>query len=342
MIGLIVWLLVDGGKLMADRIRWGILGAGYIANAFATGLQALSDAELVAVGSREAEKAEAFGAKYHIPHRHTGYDALVDDPDVDAIYVSTPHPFHHPHTVLALQAGKAVLCEKPFAMNEDEASDMIALARLHKLFLMEAMWTRFLPVMVKIRELIAGGAIGEPRMVTADFGFRTDFNPQGRLFAPELGGGALLDVGIYPISLAFMLFGKPAHIASQADLGQTGVDEQSAVLFRYDGGQLALLSSATRTNTPQEAVIAGTEGSIRIHSPWWNGRKFTLTKNGEDEVFAPPTEGNGYNYEAAEVGHCLRAGKLESDVLPLEESRVIMETLDAIRAQWGLKYPGEG
>jgi predicted dehydrogenase len=207
---------------------------------------------------------------------------------------------------------------------------------------MEAMWTRYLPSLVRTRELIAEGAIGEVRMVTADFGFRTGFNPKGRLFDPHLGGGALLDVGIYPISLAFMLFGAPSKIASEAALGETGVDEQSAYLFGYNKGQIAQLSSATRTETPQEAFILGTEGSIKLHSPWWNATELTLKRNGKPaEVIAPPRVGNGYNYEAEEVGRCIRAGKLESDTMPLDETRIIMTVLDDIRAQWGLKYPGE-
>jgi predicted dehydrogenase len=204
------------------------------------------------------------------------------------------------------------------------------------------MWTRYLPALVRTRELIAEGAIGEVRMLTADFGFRTNFNPKGRLFDPALGGGALLDVGIYPISLAFMLFGVPQEITSKAALGETGVDEQSAYLFGYSAGQIALLSSASRTETPQEAFILGTEGSIKLPSPWWNASQLILKCAGKaEEVIAPPRVGNGYNYEAEEVGRCLKAGKLESDTMTLDETRIIMQTMDTIRAQWNLKYPME-
>jgi dihydrodiol dehydrogenase / D-xylose 1-dehydrogenase (NADP) len=327
---------------MTEVIRWGILGTGNIAHKFATGLQSASGAQLVAVGSRTQASADKFGAEFNIPRRHTSYEALAHDPEVDAIYISTPHPFHVENTKLCLENGKAVLCEKPFTINTRQADEVIALARQKRLFLMEAMWTRFLPALIRTRELIAEGAIGEVRMVTADFGFRTNFNPQGRLFDPKLGGGALLDVGIYPISLAFMLFGAPTEVTSQADLGETGVDEQSAYLFRYDKGQIALLSSATRTETPQEALILGTEGSIKLHSPWWNATQLTLKRSGQaGEVIAPPRVGNGYNYEAEEVGRCLKAGKLESETIPLDETRTIIATMDAIRAQWNLKYPNE-
>lgn len=326
---------------MTDKIRWGILGTGSIAQKFATGLTALPDAEIAAVGSRTQAAADHFGAEFHIPRRHASYEALANDAEVDAIYIATPHPFHYQNTLMCLDAGKPVLCEKPFAINVGEARQMVARAREKKIFLMEAMWTRYLPVMARVREIIAAGTIGDVRLVTADFGFRTGFNPKGRLFDPDLGGGGLLDVGIYPISLAYMLLGAPSSVVSAAHLGETGVDEQAAWIFGYPAGQLALLSSATRTNTQQEARIAGTEGLIRIPD-WWHAQQLTLSVNGKpDEVIQPPFGGNGYNYEAAEVAHCLRKGLLESQTMPLDESLAIMETMDTIRAQWGLKYPME-
>lgn len=327
---------------MDDKIRWGILSTGWIANKFAEGLSVLPDAEIVAVGSRAQETADEFGDRFDVDHRHASYKALAEDPDVDVVYIGTPHSLHRESSVLCLEAGKAVLCEKPFAINAVEAQEVIALARHKRLFLMEAMWTRFLPIIVKVRELLAAGAIGEVHMLHADFGFRAEFDPQGRLFNPELGGGALLDVGIYSVSLASMIFGPPARIVSLAHLGQTGVDERAAVILGYDTGQLAVLSTAVRTDTPTEAVLMGSGGHIRIHAPWWHGTALTLSVEGrEDEVISLPYEGNGYNIEAAAVMHCLRKGKLESDVMPLDETLAIMQTLDAIRAQWGLKYPME-
>ncbi len=326
-----------------DKIRWGILGTGNIAKQFARGLAVLSDADLAAVGSRSQASADAFGDEFDVPRRHPSYAALANDPDVDVVYVATPHNLHRENSLLCLQADKAVLCEKPFAINAGEAEQVIALAREKRLFLMEAMWTRFLPALQQTRQLLAGGAIGDVRMLAADFGFRASFDPQGRLFDPHLGGGALLDVGIYPISLASLVFGAPpSRVSSLAHLGQSSVDEQAAMIFGYDQGQLALLSSATRTNTPQEAVISGTEGQIRIHTPWWQACTLTLSVQGEeDQVLRLPFEGNGYNYEAVEVMDCLRGGKTESDLMPLDETLAIMRTLDQIRAQWGLSYPME-
>jgi len=323
-------------------IRWGILGPGNIAHRFARGLNVLPDAELTAVGSRSVEKAAEFAKEFDIPHKHNSYIDLANDPDVDVIYVATPHPFHREHSILCLKAGKAVLCEKPLAINTREVEEIINCARESKKFLMEAMWTRFLPVMARVREWLVEGAIGEVRMLTADFGFRSGWDPDGRLLNPNMAGGALLDVGVYTVAMASMVFGEqPSRIVSLAHIGETGVDEQAAMLLGYDAGQLAILSCAVRTNTPQEARIMGTEGTIYIPD-FWHATSATLYVSGKDaEQIEMPFDGNGYNYEAAEVMRCLRAEKLESDIMPLDESLAIMETMDKIRAQWGLRYPME-
>jgi predicted dehydrogenase len=329
--------------LMPESIRWGILGTGAIANQFAEGLLAVPDAQLAAVGSRSQHTANAFGEKWGIPRRHGAYEALADDPQVDVVYIATPHPFHAANSILCLRAGKAVLCEKPFTVNAEQAQELIAVARGEKRFLMEAMWTRFLPVMEHVRQWLADGAIGELRMLQADFGFRADPEETPRLLQPELAGGSLLDVGVYPISLASHFFGaQPPHIATEATLGKYGTDEQAACIFRYETGALAVLSSAVLTETPWEAVIMGTTGWIRIDRPFWNPSRATLERPGKDPIVAEPTRiGNGYNYEAAAVQACLRAGQLEHPLMPLDESLAIMQTLDRIRAAWRMRYPGE-
>jgi len=322
--------------------NWGIIGTGNIASQFARGLKFTPDAQLIAVGSRSQESADKFGDTFNIPKRYPTYEALVADPEVEVVYISTPHPFHFENTMLCLEAGKHVLCEKPFAMNITEARAMVGAARHGKLFLMEAMWTRFIPAMVKVKELIAAGTIGEVRMLTADFGYRAGFNPKSRLLDPELGGGALLDVGVYPISLASMLFGTPQSISAKAHIGETGVDEQIALIFQYGDGQLAQLSAAVRTQTPQEAWIIGTEGSIHITPEWWHPVGFTLIKRGQaPEHFDIPFVGNGYQFEAIEVGWALRAGELESPIMSLDESLEIMQMMDTAREQIGLVYPME-
>lgn len=328
---------------MSAPIRWGILGTGSIAKKFATGLKSIEDAQIAAIGSRKQETAVAFAREFGAGRAHASYDALASDPDVDVIYVSTPHQLHCENTLLCLDRGKAVLCEKPFAINAREAQRMAARARDKKLFLMEAMWTRFLPAMMQVKEWIATGRIGEPRMVKGDFGFRADVNAEGRLFNPEFGGGSLLDVGVYPISFASMVFGgTPTAIAGAAHLGETGVDEQAGYLLTYEGGKLAVLASGIRTETPYDAYVLGAEGMIRVHSPFWCATTATLTRSGHDPVtFSIPHQGNGYEYQAMEVMRRLRAGELESPGMSLEESIVIMQTMDRIRAQWGLKYPME-
>lgn len=322
--------------------RWGILGLGSIANAFAEGLTSVPDAQLMAVGSRSQEKAEAFRQKHGALRAHGSYEALAADPDVDIIYVATPHPMHAEDAMLCLNHGKAVLCEKPFTVNAKQAEQVIALAREKNLFLLEGMWSRFFPLMAQLRTMLKDGVIGDARMLQSDFGFRADVNPQGRLFAPELAGGALLDVGCYVVSLASMLFGTPTAIAGVATLGETGVDEQAAMTLRYDGGEVAALTTAIRTNTEQAAVITGTTGRITIHSPWWKPDKMTIVRSGQsDEVVSVPFKGNGFNYEAIEAAACLTGGKMESDILPLDESLSIMRTLDTLREQFGVKYPME-
>jgi predicted dehydrogenase len=327
---------------MSDKIRWGIIGTGSIAHKFAEGLKSAKNAELVAVGSRSAETANKFGDEFGVPRRYDSYGKLAADGDVQAVYISTPHPMHKDNSIVCLEAGKAVLCEKPFTINAKEASKVIEVAGERKVFLMEAMWTRFLPVMVKLRQLLADKAIGKVRMLQADFGFRATFNPLSRLFNPKLGGGGLLDVGVYPISLANMIFGdEPEQVFSLAEIGWTGIDEQAAMILGYHGNsQLAVLATGVRTSTPQQATIIGTDGTITIPS-WWHGQEMTLTANGQTQQIPCPMEGNGYNYEADEVARCLEAGLLESDVMPLAGTLAVMNVMDEMRMQWKMTYPGE-
>lgn len=338
-----------------DKIRWGILSTGYIANLFVNGLSFVEDAEVVAVGSRTQATADSFADKWNIPHRHSSYESLVNDPDVDVVYIGTLHPFHYENTLLCLNAGKHVLVEKPFAMNARQTEEMIKLARDKGLFLMEAMWTRFLPTMIQVRQWLADGVIGDVELVRAAFSFMATYNSTGRLFDPNLGGGALLDAGIYPISFASMIMGSPQTISSTASFGPTGTDDRSSYMFGYENGKTAMLSSGVQLSIPIEAEIIGTKGYIKIHQPWLNPRVATLAHTVPDagtklivegnvfntQTVRTATVGSGFNYEAVEVGQCIRAGKLESDVMPLDETIDIMITMDTIRAQWGLTYPVE-
>lgn len=326
---------------MGSVIRWGILGTGRIAHEFTAALRLLPDAEVVAIGSRTADKAAAVGEALGIPRRHGSYEALAADAEVDIVYVATPHALHRDNTLLCLAAGKAVLCEKPLALNHVEATQMVRAARSKGLFLMEGMWTRFFPALRAARERIAAGDIGEPRMLHCDFGVRNDARLGGRLFDPALGGGALLDVGVYPVALSSMLFGSPVRIAGVAHLA-AGIDEQCGMVLLHARGELSVLSAAARTITGNEALIAGTAGRIRLHESFWQPRDVTLSRPGRpDERLSFPASGGGLEYEAADVMRCLRAGKIENELMPLDESLSTMRTLDELRAHFGLVYPTE-
>ena len=329
--------------IAADQpIRWGIIGTGGIAAAFAADLKLLRDAQVVAVGSRSQESADNFGSRFGIPRRYPTYEQLVQDPDVDAVYVSTPHPWHHPNALLAIRAGKAVLVEKPFTINAKEARELVSEARARGTFLMEAMWTRHLPHIVALREILAQGRLGAVRSVMADHGQWFTKDAAHRLFAPELGGGALLDLGVYPISFASMILGTPTTITAVSDQAFTGVDAQTGVLMQYEGGQHAVLFTSLETRTPNWACVNGTEARIEIDGVFYSPSRFRLvTRDGEVEQFDFPHEGHGLRHQAATVGRCLRAGLTESDALPLDESVAIVETMDEIRRQIGLVYPSE-
>ena len=323
--------------------NWGILGTGTIAHLVAEDLALLPNAELTAVGSRAQERADAFGDTFDVPHRYGSYEALVANPDLDVIHVASPHSTHLEHATMALEAGCAVLCEKPLALNAEQAERLIATARRRDQFLMEAMWTRFLPVMDDVRRLVHDEqALGDVHLLRADIGVAQSFDPTHRLFDPALGGGALLDLGVYPLAFAFDLFGPPDTVTSSAVIGETGIDEQCAAVFRYDDGTQAVWHASVRADAGRTCVLAGTGGRLRGTRAWWKGAPFELTRDdGTAETWARPYEGNGYQFEAAHVMHCLRAGRTESPRMPLDESHALLETMDALRAEWGVIYPQE-
>ena len=324
-----------------QKVRWGIASTGRIATGFAAALARLDDAEVIAVASRTQEAADRFGEAHGIAHRHASYEALADDHDVDVVYVGTPHSRHCADTLLFLDGGKHVLCEKPLALNEREVIAMSERAAAQGRFLMEGLWSRFLPGYAQLRALIADGRIGEVRMMTGSFGFRAPFDPDHRLFAPALGGGALLDVGIYPVQLALMLLGEPDRVSAVAGLGATGVDEQIAVTMGFGGGEVAVAEAAVRTNLACTARVSGTNGAIEIpaflHCPGYLDVRIGADTTRVDT----PIDGNGLHYQASEVHRCLRAGQTESPIMPLAGSLALARTLDRARAQIGLVYPSE-
>jgi predicted dehydrogenase len=324
------------------NVRWGIMGTGAIAAHFAADLALLDGAELGAVGSRSLATAQAFAARFEIPRGYPSYAELVTDEQVDAIYVATPHPAHHACALLAIRAGKAVLIEKPFTLNASQARELITLARSQGTFLMEAMWTRFLPHMVTIRELVAAGRLGQVRSLTADLGGVASGDVGHRILNPALGGGALLDIGVYLVSLASMLFGEPESITATSGPAVTGVDAQTAVILSYTGGRQAVLFATIESDTTGRASINGTTARIEIDARFFGPATFrVIDREGHVEVHRHPHVGHGLLYEAAEVGRCLRQSRMESTSMPLDETQSVMETLDEIRRCIGLSYPAE-
>lgn len=324
---------------MTRIIRWGILGTGRIARDFANGLRATPDAVLAAVGSRSVDSATSFASAFEAPLAFGSYEELVACPDIDIIYIATPHPMHAANAILALRAGKAVLCEKPFAMNRREAGEMVALARAKNLFLMEAMWTRFMPALAEVKRIIASGEIGTVTQLHADFGFSATPDPAHRVNDPTLGGGALLDLGIYPLSIACALLGPVDAVQAQAIMGETGVDLTTAFTMRHAGNTLSVCSCSLRARAPSELVVSGTLGSVRMHRMFHMAESITVDLlDGPSRTISTPWIGNGYAHEAIEAGRCLRAGLLESPTMTHDETLAIMGLLDTIRKQIGLRY----
>jgi predicted dehydrogenase len=319
---------------MIEPLRWGLIGTGAIAETFAADLTLTDSGRVVAVGSRQRNSADRFADRLGIPNRHASYEALVADPEVEVVYVATPHPVHHAAALLALRAGKPVLVEKPFTMNATEAADLVATARSESVFLMEAMWTRFLPHVVEIRRLLGDGSLGDIVTVSADHGQWFPQDRGSRMFAPQLGGGALLDLGIYPVSFASMVLGTPERIVTMVDPAFTGVDAQSSMVLGYAGGAQAILTCTLRADSPTRAAIVGTRARIEIDGDFYAPTSLRLVpRTGEPTCFSASTPGRGLWRQADEVARCLRDGLLESPGMPLDESVAIMRTMDAIRAQ---------
>ena len=331
---------------MQKKIRWGILGCGNIAAKFAADLSFVEDAVITSVASRNAGKAEEFAARFGASHAYGSYEELARDPEVDAIYVATPHSHHHEHTLLCLNHDKATLCEKAFALNSRQAREMISLAKERKVFLMEALWTKFLPHYIKLQEILKTGTLGEISSVIVNFGFLPTPPIPARVFDPALGGGTMLDIGIYNVFIAMSVLGRPDHIDAYMKPADTGIDAQCAVLFRYKNGAMAQLFSSFEANLAMEADIAGNKGRIRLthrfYAPdtvleYYADRPDSLQViNVERE-----TGGHGYEYEARHVGECLRKGLIESPVMTHADTLLLMEVLDEIRRKAGIIYTAD-
>ena len=324
---------------MVKIYKWGILGPGKIAHKFAAGLQSLSNANLYAIGSRDYHRAEVFGKQYGAVKYYGSYEELAADQDIDIIYIATPHSEHYDHALICLKNRKNVLCEKAFTVNAGQLEHLISLAKKNGLFLMEALWTRFLPSIGKVIEIIHSGRIGEVKMLHADFGFHAPYDRNGRLFNPALAGGSLLDIGIYPLFLSLLLLGEPLEVKALAHKAETGVDESLAVCLLYSNGALAVLSSTFAVNTNTRADIYGTRGNIGMEPRWFSQTRLILNSvNMDQEEITFHYRSNGYDYEAEEAMRCLSEGLTESPLLPLDFSMKLMKLMDKVRELIGLEY----
>ena len=330
---------------MNQTIRWGILGCGKIARKFASDLQWVENAKLVAIAAREQLSADAFAKDFPVEYKHNSYKALAENPEVDVIYIATPHALHYEHVMLCLQHKKAVLVEKAFAINYGQAKQMIDFAKSQQTFLMEAFWTRFLPHYLKVKEMIAQGQVGAIQYINAEFGFKPTPPVSQRIYDPALGGGSLLDVGVYPVFLALDLLGKPDHIQASIVPAPSGVDEQCSIQFKYNNGAIANLFSSFATNLATGADIAGDQGRIRLthrfHGPTTELEFYPGVVDSKQAVAFEKAKGNGYEYEAQHVTDCLKKGLTESPLRTHIDTLILTQTLDQIRSMVGIRYPAD-
>jgi predicted dehydrogenase len=324
---------------MEKIFKWGIIGPGRIARKFAAALQLAPNAVLHAVASRDKARAEEFARNYNAPHFYDSYEALANNEEVDAVYIATPHTFHHAHALLCLQKKKAVLCEKPMSVNFSSTAEMVLAARENNTFLMEAMWSRFLPIIDKTLQLVNDGVAGDLKYVSADFGFAAPFDAGSRLYNLELGGGSLLDVGIYPLFLVLLLLGKPDEIKAFSQLASTGADETTSVLLFYKTGVMAHILSSITAQTPIMAEITGTKGTIFLDRPWYKGSEIRIRKNDTiTETFRLPYGDNGFEFQIQEVQECLAKGLTESSKMPLGFSLLLSDVMDDICRMGNINY----
>ncbi|MDD4967865.1 MAG: Gfo/Idh/MocA family oxidoreductase [Paludibacter sp.] len=322
------------------KIKWGILGTGRIATVFATALQVVEDSELYAVGSRNMTKAQQFAGEYAVPKAYGSYEELVQDPDIDVIYIATPHNLHVENTLMALNHNKHVLCEKPLGVNRKEVKLLAEKASEKKLFLMEALWSRFLPNIIKVKELVESGVIGDVKLLTAFFSFKSDKGPEHRQFNIELCGGTILDIGIYNMFLSYLLLGKPKEISALAGLSEQGIDTSSSYTFKYNDDTIAAMYSSFLADSPTIAKIHGSKGRIELQHQWFcPGSVKLILNDGTQEQFDFNFKSNGYEFEAEEVVRCLQEGKTQSEMWSLNDSLQLVEIMDSVRKECGVVYP---
>ncbi|MCM4153059.1 gfo/Idh/MocA family oxidoreductase [Arenibacter sp. N53] len=326
---------------MGQIVRWGIIGLGNIANNFVKDLALVHEAEIYAVASRDMNKAQAFAKEYQVPNAFGSYRELFECQEVDVVYIATPHTLHSELSIMAMNHGKHVLCEKPMGVNRVEVQNMIVAAQQNKVFLMEALWSRFNPTIKKVKEMVDTGEIGSLAYLHADFAFYAlDRDFEGRVLNPKLAGGSLLDIGIYPIFLSYLLLGKPDQILSTSNFHGNGAEVQTSMIFKYPKAQ-AILYSGFTSRSEMKAEISGQKATIYIPGRWHVAQGYTLEGNNELEEIKLPTTGKGYYYEINEVHACISKGKLESDLWSHQNSLDLITILDTVRNQNGIVFPFE-
>ncbi|NNG08638.1 MAG: Gfo/Idh/MocA family oxidoreductase [Arenibacter sp.] len=326
---------------MSQKLRWGIIGLGNIAHHFVKDLALVKEASIRAVASRSMDKAKAFAEEYNVPIAFDSYNDLLESQEVDVVYIATPHTSHAELSILAMNHKKHVLCEKPMGVNVEEVKKMIDASKQNGVFLMEALWSRFNPSIVKVKELVDQAAIGPVAYIHADFAFYAlDRDLKGRVLNPQLGGGSLLDIGIYPIFLSYLLLGKPMSILSTSHFHSNGAEVQTSIIFKYPKAQ-AILYSGFTSKSEMKAEISGEKGSIFIPTRWHEAQGYTVERNNEQEDFSLPTNGRGYFYEINEVHQSIAKGKLESDLWSHRNSLDLIELLDTVRKQNQIVFPFE-
>ena len=324
---------------MAKNYRWGILGAGRIAEKFCTAIEVVEGSEVYAVASRDLSRAKEYAEKFNAKKYYNSYDDLVKDENVDIVYIATPHAFHLEQVMLCFNNGKAVLCEKPMSLSAEQSAAMIAAATEKKLFLMEGMWSRFMPSIEKILSLIKEDTIGKLQYLSVDFGFTAPYDIEGRLFNKNLGGGSVLDIGVYAIFLSTLLFGEPSSVKSVSKLSATGVDEYANMVLQYPAGETSHLLTSIVFSTSLEAEIIGTAGKIVIQNPWYKATEFTLCMTDrEPQHFSMPHEANGFEHEIREVMHCLDENLLQSPKMPHAFTLAVSKIMDEVLRQAGVKF----